>query len=118
MDSNKKRLIEKLVAFMLQPQTFRSYLLYLHDEELDDFGLIDDEDDSFDVLDKITRQINHLWNNTRMLLNRGFTPNEVARQKDKSNVINFQEVRKNKVYPNDPCPCGSGKKYKKCCGKA
>ena len=23
-----------------------------------------------------------------------------------------------KVYPNDPCPCGSGKKYKKCCGKA
>ncbi|MCR5118156.1 MAG: SEC-C domain-containing protein [Lachnospiraceae bacterium] len=23
-----------------------------------------------------------------------------------------------KIYPNDPCPCGSGKKYKKCCGKA
>ena len=22
-----------------------------------------------------------------------------------------------KVYPNDPCPCGSGKKYKRCCGK-
>lgn len=22
-----------------------------------------------------------------------------------------------KVYPNDPCPCGSGRKYKKCCGK-
>ena len=22
-----------------------------------------------------------------------------------------------KVYPNDPCPCGSGLKYKKCCGK-
>ena len=22
-----------------------------------------------------------------------------------------------KVYPNDPCPCGSGKKYKTCCGK-
>ena len=21
-----------------------------------------------------------------------------------------------KIYPNDPCPCGSGKKYKKCCG--
>ncbi|PIU18800.1 MAG: preprotein translocase subunit SecA, partial [Elusimicrobia bacterium CG08_land_8_20_14_0_20_44_26] len=25
--------------------------------------------------------------------------------------------RKNKIGPNDPCPCGSGKKYKKCCGK-
>ena len=26
-------------------------------------------------------------------------------------------VKEAKVYPNDPCPCGSGKKYKKCCGR-
>ncbi|NBJ94665.1 SEC-C metal-binding domain-containing protein [Parablautia muri] len=26
-------------------------------------------------------------------------------------------VKPDKVYPNDPCPCGSGKKYKKCCGR-
>ena len=26
-------------------------------------------------------------------------------------------VKEKKIYPNDPCPCGSGKKYKKCCGK-
>ena len=27
-------------------------------------------------------------------------------------------VRKGKkIFPNDPCPCGSGKKYKKCCRK-
>ncbi len=25
--------------------------------------------------------------------------------------------KENKVYPNDPCPCGSGKKYKQCCGR-
>ncbi|MCP4508291.1 MAG: SEC-C domain-containing protein, partial [Fuerstiella sp.] len=25
--------------------------------------------------------------------------------------------RSPKVGRNDPCPCGSGKKYKKCCGK-
>ena len=25
-------------------------------------------------------------------------------------------IKENKVYPNDPCSCGSGKKYKKCCG--
>ena len=31
---------------------------------------------------------------------------------------NGQVVRTTtKIYPNDPCPCGSGKKYKKCCGK-
>lgn len=28
-----------------------------------------------------------------------------------------QPVRVEKVGRNDPCPCGSGKKYKKCCGK-
>ena len=26
-------------------------------------------------------------------------------------------VKGERVYPNDPCPCGSGKKYKKCCGR-
>jgi len=26
-------------------------------------------------------------------------------------------VRKDHVGRNDPCPCGSGKKYKKCCGR-
>ena len=30
--------------------------------------------------------------------------------------VKKQPVRKDKkVGPNDPCPCGSGKKYKKCC---
>lgn len=26
-------------------------------------------------------------------------------------------VKEDRVYPNDPCPCGSGRKFKKCCGK-
>jgi len=33
------------------------------------------------------------------------------------NVGNTPVRKKNKVGRNDPCPCGSGKKYKKCCGK-
>jgi len=33
---------------------------------------------------------------------------------NKTNVI--QAVSK-KIDRNEPCPCGSGKKYKKCCGK-
>lgn len=28
-----------------------------------------------------------------------------------------QVINDNKIGRNDPCPCGSGKKYKKCCGK-
>ncbi len=34
-------------------------------------------------------------------------------EQKKSNTV----VKGQKIYPNDPCPCGSGKKYKKCCGR-
>lgn len=33
-------------------------------------------------------------------------------------VETLKKQHKKKIYPNDPCPCGSGKKYKKCCGRA
>ena len=35
----------------------------------------------------------------------------------KTNTNTVLSPQKVKIYPNDPCPCGSGKKYKKCCGK-
>lgn len=67
-----------------------------------------------------------LWNNTRMVMNNGYTPNEINKliknipfatdnAKYSDNVISLEEVRRNRVYPNEPCPCGSGKKYKHCC---
>ncbi len=37
-----------------------------------------------------------------------------AAQVPKPSVINKREIGR-KVGRNDPCPCGSGKKYKKCC---
>lgn len=49
-----------------------------------------------------------LFRVTRMWAYCGCTPDEVQAVKP---------VITNKVGRNDPCPCGSGKKYKKCCGK-
>ncbi len=42
-----------------------------------------------------------------------------ARARDGEAVQPVQTVRRKtkKIKPNEPCPCGSGKKYKKCCGK-
>ena len=37
--------------------------------------------------------------------------------KDDTGVREPKKRAKKKVYPNDPCPCGSGKKYKQCCGR-
>jgi len=38
---------------------------------------------------------------------------EIEKQQKESKIVRND----NKVGRNDPCPCGSGKKYKKCCGK-
>ena len=81
-------------------------------------------------------------NNTRLPCNRGFTPNELAdrvgigerqtvagissvnsgRSFDSSEIglveiVHNSTITGEKVGRNDPCPCGSGKKYKKCCGR-
>ena len=37
--------------------------------------------------------------------------------KDNSAVRAPKKREEKKIYPNDPCPCGSGKKYKQCCGR-
>ena len=37
--------------------------------------------------------------------------------RDDSTVQAPKKREEKKIYPNDPCPCGSGKKYKQCCGR-
>jgi len=59
------------------------------------------------------------------LARRGMTPEEIeaeeeairkAQEQRAKNPEQFQLKATEKVGRNDPCPCGSGKKYKKCCG--
>lgn len=81
-------------------------------DELETYGVIFRGQEE---LEKFTSQIMDVWNSTRMVLNRGYTPHEMVTR----GFSQAAEPRRNvqKIYPNDPCPCGSGKKYKKCCGK-
>ena len=44
-------------------------------------------------------------------------PTTTSGGSDSSTSGTSTTVRKKKIGRNDPCPCGSGKKYKKCCGK-
>lgn len=41
----------------------------------------------------------------------------VPNNSSQNNVFGQVDNSFKKIYPNDPCPCGSGKKFKKCCGK-
>lgn len=42
---------------------------------------------------------------------------EVRKELYKKQKLSGTVVKDKKIGRNDPCPCGSGKKYKKCCGK-
>lgn len=102
-------------------------------EEFNKRDIIFDSDRQGERFASIMMEVN---NNTRMLDFRGYTPNEISHANEQdvvpvapavqsfvptmgslptNNVVNMQP--KKKIYPNDPCPCGSGKKYKKCCGR-
>ncbi len=101
-------------------------------EEFNKREVVFDSDRQMERFAPIMMEVN---NNTRMLDFRGYTPNEVSRISEQNmatsaptmpsfvpmanvptnNTVNMQP--KKKIYPNDPCPCGSGKKYKKCCGR-
>ena len=118
-------------------------LLYIVYKEFSMDGMLSDIMEEFkkrDIVFESDRQMERFApimmevnNNTRMLDFRGYTPNEVSRVEQaaapapvapampsfvpmaNTPAVNMQP--KKKVYPNDPCPCGSGKKYKKCCGR-
>ncbi len=47
----------------------------------------------------------------------GIFDEEKRKELYKEQKLSTTVVKEDKIYPNDPCPCGSGKKYKKCCGK-
>lgn len=81
---------------------------------------------SYESTQEIIGILQRLYNNTRMWTLKGHTPIEAS----KHNMINLEipsitipnqkqnnnaNLKIKKVGRNDPCPCGSGRKYKKCC---
>lgn len=91
------------------------------------------EMDEMEILNLFAAQVVFLMNNTRQWFLKGYTSDELA-QKNRNleqivkpklgKVINFptpkaidENQTPDKIGRNDQCPCGSGKKYKKCCGK-
>ena len=81
--------------------------------------------ESYDMFDEMTATIRE--NTVRMMLTimprrredveRKAVAKVTATSSGGDDTVKATPVRKgHKVGPNDPCPCGSGKKYKKCCG--
>jgi tetratricopeptide (TPR) repeat protein len=65
--------------------------------------------DMHDEEEEVMKEINQIGNKKQAMHSKGF----ITEDSD----INIPYVAENKIGRNNPCPCGSGKKYKKCCGK-
>ncbi|MHB1152338.1 MAG: YecA family protein [Eubacteriales bacterium] len=63
--------------------------------------------------------ITELYNNTRQYGLKGNTPRDLFLEEKKKSVsvLTADSKKHIKIGRNDPCPCGSGLKYKKCCGR-
>ncbi len=63
--------------------------------------------------------ITKIANMTRLWENRGYMPEELLKIEHRhlKPMSQHPVIDEGKVGRNDSCPCGSGKKYKKCCGK-
>ena len=103
------------------------YLLYIVYKEFSMNGMLSDimnvfkEEnvvfDSDEQMKKFTTLLVDANNHTRMLDFRGHTPEEKGHVAVPIPMKKTPVTAPKKIYPNDPCPCGSGKKYKKCCGR-
>ena len=78
---------------------------------------------AYDMFEEMTENIKE---QTVTMLTRIRVGNSMEREQtakvtgtNKDDTLTKAPVKKaeTKIYPNDPCPCGSGKKYKQCCGR-
>ncbi len=86
---------------------------------------------SFEFVELLVAKIVELHNNTRQWILKGHTPTELSQEEEKRlkplpaepfavkqaepEVFDLKTLKK--IGRNDPCPCGSGKKFKRCCGR-
>lgn len=82
-------------------------------EELSNLGF---EFKDLGQINEILKHITAVVNTTRKWVNKGFTSQELSPHTFDTKT--GQKVKVLDIGRNAPCPCGSGKKYKKCCGNA
>lgn len=74
--------------------------------------------DTLDQIGRIMGQDRNTMNQVKQMMKNPKVLNQVKNMMDKSTSNTPQpKTNKNKIGRNDPCDCGSGKKYKLCCIK-
>lgn len=71
--------------------------------------------DNIDQANEYLKLIMDLHNNIPHYALYGYSPNELMKRQIEEMKKQEENDRRNKIGRNEPCPCGSGKKYKHCC---
>ncbi len=123
LGEDKSKEIEKRIFLQLIDQSWKMHIQYLEQLRqvigLRSYGqrdpLIEYKKEAFslfeDLLEKLKSQFIALLINIKILNKPEEEKNKSIDQKKK-----LKEFASKKIGRNDPCPCGSGKKYKHCCG--
>ncbi len=114
--------IEKRIFLQTIDLNWRSHIQYLEQLRqvigLRSYGqrdpLIEYKKEAFDLFENLLNKLKIDYITFLMNLKFVEAPKEEAEKISKKNIISKNS--KKKANRNDPCPCGSGKKFKRCCG--
>ncbi len=114
--------IEKRILVQIIDQNWKSHIQYLEQLRqvigLRSYGqrdpLVEYKKEAFLLFENLLGKLK--TDLVTMLLNLKIIQKEEERNSQNKVKENLQSIAKSKIGRNEPCPCGSGKKYKHCCG--
>ena len=121
LDQSKQ--IEKRIFLQSIDINWKSHIQYLEQLRqvigLRSYGqrdpLVEYKKEAFSLFEDLLKKLKQDYVN--ILMNLKFVQTSSTKlDKDLSEEKSIKEINK-KIKRNEPCPCGSGKKYKKCCGR-
>ena len=120
---NQAKQVEKRIFLQSIDINWKSHIQYLEQLRqvigLRSYGqrdpLVEYKKEAFTLFENLLKKLKQDYINVLMNLKFVETPSTKL-EKDTNERKTINQINK-KIKRNEPCPCGSGKKYKKCCGK-
>ena len=123
LGENQARQVEKRIFLQSIDINWKSHIQYLEQLRqvigLRSYGqrdpLIEYKKEAFTLFEDLLKKLKQDY--IVVLMNLKFVETPIGKSEEKTNEEKSISQINKKVKRNEPCPCGSGKKYKKCCGK-
>ena len=120
--SDQMEELEKRIFLQLIDQNWKLHIQYLESLRqvigLRSYGqrdpLVEYKKEAFNLFENLLKKLK--TDLITLLFNLKIVNEDEKKDLSENNKKKFQEIAKKKVGRNEPCTCGSGKKYKHCCG--